>query len=62
MVFLSEYGSELMIGGSSTIGAFMVAILEGFGKKLSKIDERLTELEKNLAVNTALDEKRNGKR
>ena len=59
MEFLSEYGSELMIGGSSTIGAFMVAILKGFSKKLNKIDERLAQLEKNLEINTALDKQRN---
>ena len=62
MEFLSEYSSELMLGGSSTIGGFLVAILKGFSKKLNKIDERLAQLEKNLEINTALDKQRNGKR
>ena len=62
MEWLSEYSSELMIGGSGTIGSFMVAILKSFSNKLNKIDERLSKLEKELAINTALDKHRNGKR
>jgi len=62
MGWLTEYSSELMIGGSGTIGSFMVAILKGFSNKLNRIDERLIKLEKDLEVNTKLDEYRNGKR
>ena len=61
MEWLSEYSSELMLGGSGTIGSLLVAVLKSFGNKLTKIDERLAKLEKDLEINTALDKQRHGK-
>ena len=58
MEFLSEYSSELMIGASSTIGAFMVAVLKIFSKRLTKIEENIIELQRKIDVNTALDKER----
>ena len=61
MEFLDTYMNELVLGGSSTIGAFLVTILKKFGNRLTKIDERLMELEKKIDINTALDKERQKK-
>ena len=58
MEFLEQYTSELVIGGSTTIGGFVIAILKGFSKKLIKIETKLSDLEKKIDINTALDKER----
>ena len=58
MEFLQEYSSELMIGGSSTIGAFLVTVLKIFSKRLNKIEENINELQRKIDINTALDRER----
>ncbi len=62
MEFINDYTSELIFGASGTIGSLVVWILKGFGNKITKIDERLAKLEKDLEVNTALDKMRNAKK
>ncbi|GAG88562.1 unnamed protein product [marine sediment metagenome] len=57
-----QYMNEVIIGGSSTLGGIVVALLKKFGNQLRRMEERISELEKELAVNTALDKHRNGKR
>ena len=61
MEFLSDYSSELMIGGSSTIGAFIVAVLKIFSKRLTRIEDNINELQRKIDINTALDKERAGK-
>ena len=59
MEWLTEYGTEIAIGGSSTVGGFIVAILKAFSKRLKGMEDKIATLEKEIAVNTALDKQRN---
>ena len=58
MELLSEYSSELMIGGGTTFGALLVAILKAFAKRLRKIESDIVEMDKKIDINTALDKER----
>ena len=60
MEFLADYSSELMIGGSSTIGAFIVAVLKIFSNRLTRIEDNINELQRKIDINTALDNERAG--
>ena len=58
MEFFETYMNELVIGGSTTLGGVVIALLKKFSNKLTKIDDRLMELEKKIEINTALDRER----
>ena len=58
MEFFETYMNELVIGGSSTIGGLVIGLLKKFGNQLRGIEERLGKLEKDIAINTALDRER----
>jgi len=59
---LHLYGEEIALGSSSSIAVVLIALVKRLTSKLAKMDERLMQLEKDLAVNIALDNDRNEKR
>ena len=58
MEWFAEYSSELWIGGGGTIVTILSTIIKAMARKVSKIEARLTDLERKLDINTALDKER----
>lgn len=58
MEFLESYMSELVVGTSTTIGGFVVAVLKAFGSRVKRLEDEIHELRRDLEINTALDKER----
>ncbi len=52
--FFHTYSTELIIGGASSAGATVGTILRIIYNKIFAMDKRIVQLEKDVAVNSAL--------
>ena len=58
MEWWETYSSEVILGGSGTIGTLVIGALKAFANRIRKMENKISELEKRLEINTALDRER----
>ncbi len=58
MDFLSEYMSEIALGGSGAVGTLVITLMKRLVGRIDKVEKRCSDLESELKVNTALDKER----